>query len=201
MIGTIHLDQVKFLAACKVISDPIALNGKPDTLLPEAGRRLFLSLLMTVAYALLTRPDVAVFVVALQRESHKAQVQHVKRLNVLLKWLQRNPRKMSYPTMQYPDTLLQISDSSYRAKAEDGLSVRGLVSLRVCSAAVHEGCRDTTCHLVDFASKAQRHVTRSTFSSELFAATDAIDIGLLHSIMLYELRHGKISVDVARQLD
>ena len=198
--GAIHLDQIKFLSACKTITSPCAIGGKNDTVLPEAARKLFLSLLMTVAYALLTRPDVAIFVVALQRESHRAQVQHVKRLNTLLKWLQQNPRRLSYPVMPYPDTLLQISDSSYRAKAEDGLSVRGLASLRVCSKEVLEGCRDTSCHLVDFVSKAQRHVTRSTFSSELFAATDSVDVGLLHSIMLHELKSGVVSTGLARQM-
>ena len=198
--GSVQMNQAKFLASCKTITHPQALDGKADTPLPEPARRVFLSLLMTVAYGLLTRPDVAVFVVALQRESHRAQVIHVRRLNTLLKWIQNNPRHLTYPRMRYPDTLLQISDSSYRAKAEDGLSVRGLVSLRVSASALEEGLRDTACHLIDFASKAQRHVTRSTFSSELFAATDAADTGLLYSVILHELRHGVVTADTARQM-
>ena len=198
--GSISLDQIKFLAACKTITHPRALSGASNSTLPEEGRRLFLSLLMTVAYALITRPDVAIFVVALQRESHKAQVQHVRKLNTLVKWLQANPRRITFPKMTYPDMLLQISDSSYKARAEDGLSVRGLVSVRVHSSAIKEGLRDTTCHLIDYASKAQRHVTRSTFSSELFAATDATDIGILHSTVLHELANGKLTPQVAKQL-
>ena len=110
--GSIELDQAKFLAACKpVLRDPsVGVRHTP---------------LMTVAYALLTRPDLAMFVTALQRQSHKACVLHVKRLNVLLKWAQAHPRKLCYPVMEYPDMLLQISDSSHKARAEDGLSVRG----------------------------------------------------------------------------
>lgn len=155
---------------------------------------------MTVAYSLLTRPDLAVFIAALQREAHVAKPIHVKRLNTVLKWAQENPRKLSYPQMEYPDTLLQVSDSAFKARAEDGLSMRGLVSLRVSLTGITREQKSTACHLIDYVSKAQRHVTRSTFSSELFAATDAVDIGLLHSIVLHELRQGIVSSCEARQL-
>ena len=198
--GSISLDQVKFLAACKPIAQPKALAGGAEALLPEDARRHFLSLLMTIAYALLTRPDVAVFISALQRESHRAQVIHVRRLNKVLEWLQANPRKITYPVMKYPTALLQISDSSYKARAEDGLSVRGLVSVRVSLEDVQAGKQQTPCHLLDFASKQQRHVTRSTFSSELFAATDATDIGLLQVLALHELQHGVLSADDAKKI-
>ena len=198
--GSITLDQIKFLSACKPISHPEALSGSPTSTLSEASRRHFLSLLMTVAYGVMTRPDAAVFITALQRESHQAQVIHVKRLNAVLKWIQHNPRQMCYPKMQYPDTLLQISDSSYRAKSEDGLSVRGLVSVRVLLKDIQEGKKEVSCHFIDFVSKAQRHVTRSTFSSELFAATDSIDIGLLHSLTLHELASGIVSTSQAKSI-
>ena len=112
----------------------------------------------------------------------------------------QHPIEVTYPTMPCPDTLLQISDSSYRARAEDGLSVKGLVSLRVCSSSLVSGRKDISCPLIDFASKAQRHVTRSTFSSERFAATDAVDIGLAHTIILHEFRCGIVTPSLARQL-
>eukprot|EP00439_Symbiodinium_sp_Y106_P057262 s2270_g8.t1 len=198
--GSISLDQIKFLSACKPIAQQAAFAGGPTATLPEDARRHFLSLLMTIAYALLTRPDVAVFVSALQRESHKAQVIHVRRLNQLLDWLQKNPRKITYPSMAYPDALLQVSDSSYKARAEDGLSVRGLVSLRVSLSCVTDGKKQVPCHLLDFASKQQRHVTRSTFSSELFAATDATDCGLLHTLAIHELSSGVLTADAARKI-
>ena len=199
--GSVELDQIKFLSACKQITAPQAITGDPNTLLPEAARRHFLSLLMTIAYSLLTRPDIAVFVTALQRESHQAKVIHAKRLNVLLKWMQANPRKLVFPVMEeYPDMLMQISDSSYRAKAEDGLSVRGLVSIRVSSKALSEGLAQTPCHVLDYVSKAQRHVTRSTFSSELFAATDATDSGLLQTVALHELNSGVLTPNDAKAM-
>ncbi|CAE7581720.1 RE1 [Symbiodinium sp. CCMP2592] len=197
---SISLDQMKFLSACKPIVQPAALSGGPEQLLPEGARRHFLSLLMTLAYGLLTRPDISVFIAALQRESHQAKVIHVKRLNLLLKWVQANPRCLNYPVMPYPDMLLQISDAAFKAKATDGLSMRGLISVRVNSADVESGKQNIQCHLVDFASKQQRHVTRSTFSSELFAATDATDAGLVNTVTIHEMNNGVLSFCDARHV-
>ncbi|OLP83040.1 hypothetical protein AK812_SmicGene36245, partial [Symbiodinium microadriaticum] len=128
--GSISLDQIKFLTACKPMSIPAVLAGPAEEPLSESNRRHFLSLLMTIAYSLQTRPDIAVFVTALQREAHQAKSIHARRLNMLLKWIQANPRKLVYPRLDcYPDALIQISDSSFKAKADDGLSVRGLISV------------------------------------------------------------------------
>ena len=198
--GGVTLDQIQFLAACKPIFQPCATKGDSEALLPEDARRHFLSLLMTLAYGLLTRPDIAVFITALQRESHQARAIHIRRLNQLLRWVQANPRRVHYPVMDYPDALLQISDAAFKARAEDGLSVRGLVSVRTSLKAVRAGVKNAPCHLVDWVSKAQRHVTRSTFSSELFAATDAVDSGLLQTVILHELQSGALSPVVAKQL-
>ncbi|MFM7978185.1 MAG: hypothetical protein ACKPKO_02620, partial [Candidatus Fonsibacter sp.] len=57
---------------------------------------LYRSLLGAVAFLLLTRIDVAVFVSALQRWGHAPQIIHVKRLNALTKWIQANPKRLVY---------------------------------------------------------------------------------------------------------
>ena len=53
-------------------------------------------------------------------------------------------------------------------------------------------------HVLDWACKSQRHVTRSTFSAELLAACDATDQGILIAHMLRELEHGPMSALEAR---
>ena len=55
-----------------------------------------MSLLGAVAYLSHTRVDVAVFICALQRHTHKPLNMHARRLNQLLTWIQRNPRKLEY---------------------------------------------------------------------------------------------------------
>ena len=195
----IVLDQIKFISAIKEMQVPEALS-KTDQPLPEHLQRQFLSLLMTVAYALLARIDVAVYVTALQRECQKPKPIHVRRLNLLLRWMQKNPRGVRYRKMtKYPNSLVQFSDSGFKARSEDGLSVRGLVSLRMAADDL-KSPSSAPCHVLEFVSKSQRHVTRSTFSSELFAATDSIDSGVLTRLALHELKHGPMTDGQAKSI-
>eukprot|EP00974_Lingulodinium_polyedra_P044928 4309919-Lingulodinium_polyedra.AAC.1 len=53
-------------------------------------------LLGAVAYLAHARPGIVVCICALQRYTHKPQIQHVRKLNQLLKCTQNNPRKLMY---------------------------------------------------------------------------------------------------------
>ena len=55
-----------------------------------------MSLLGAVAYLAHTRLDVVVFICALQRHTSKPQVLHVRKLNKLLTWAKKYPRKLVY---------------------------------------------------------------------------------------------------------
>ena len=55
-------------------------------------------------------------------------------------------------------------------------------------------------HVLEYLSNALRHVTRSTFSSELHAACDAADLGILINLMLHETECGSVSASQARSL-
>eukprot|EP00435_Cladocopium_sp_Y103_P018529 s3796_g4.t1 len=170
----IVLDQIKFISAIKEMLVPEAYM-KIDQPLPEPQQRQFLSLLMTVAYALLTRIDVAVYVTALQRECQKPKPIHVKRLNTLLRWMQSNPRGLRYrPMNAYPDALVQFSDSGFKARSEDGLSVRGLVSLRMAAEDL-KSPSSAPCH-------------------------DSVDSGVLTRLALHELKHGPLTDVQARSI-
>jgi hypothetical protein len=57
---------------------------------------------------------------------------------------------------------------------------------------------DAICHLIDFVGRGQRHVTRSTYSSELFACTDSVDAGLVHSLALREFQRGPLTAEAAK---
>ena len=54
--------------------------------------------------------------------------------------------------------------------------------------------------MIDFASKSQRHVTRSTFASELFAYADAVDTSMLIRLALHELYHGSMTEAEAKEI-
>ena len=200
----ITLDQTSFIAAIKEMTvTPMSMK---EEYLAEDVRRQFLSLLMTVAYALLTRLDIAVYVTALQRISHIAQPIHVKRLNHLVRWMKQNPRKLVYRKMEYPTSLVVYSDSGFQAKSDSGLSVRGMLAVRMTTSDVNQLYKgastpvDLKCHVIECASKSQRHVTRSTFASELFASTDAVDATTLTRLALHELHQNSLSESEARNI-
>ena len=159
-----------------------------------------------------TRVDIVVFICALQRVTRKPQIQHVRRLNKLLAWIQRHPKKLLYKrfgkapggshraeTRKPTPHLRVISDAAYKKETEDGYSLRGALFLRGEGNDRDSFSKNTTVHVLDWACRSQRHVTRSTFSAELLSAGDAIDQGMLISHMLYDMEHGPISMQEARK--
>ena len=82
----LSLDQMDFLNAIKEMPYPAVRGAPSEELLDEKMSSHFLSLLMTVAFALQTRPDAAVFVIALQRACHKATVLNARQLNAVCRW-------------------------------------------------------------------------------------------------------------------
>ena len=196
----ITLDQTAFLAAIKPMSQPEVMTGQRETQMPEVLQRHFLSLLMTVAYAVQSRPDIAVYIAALQKESKTATFAAARRLNKVLLWAQKNPKKITYHQLdEYPDCLALVSDSAFKAREDDGLSMRGMIALRTASKSLLK-VGSLKCHLLHTVSKTQRHVTRSTFASELFAATDSMDYGLIQILSLEELLVGSLTWERAREM-
>ena len=115
---------------------------------------------------------------------------------------------------QYPDSLVLLADSAFKAEKDTGLSVRGMLAFR-CSmdscgvsgecAGVHtHNCTTTgtiSGHLIEWVSRTQRHVTRATFSSELYGGTDAMDAGKLLQANLHELTAGPLPLDSLKGLE
>ena len=89
-----------------------------------------MSLLGAVAYALTTRIDVAVFVCAMQRVTHKPKTIHVKRLNDVLRWMQANPKRLIFKPATGPSHLRCVGDAAFKKEEEAGHSLRGALFLR-----------------------------------------------------------------------
>ena len=79
---SISLDQVEYASALRTIAHAELSSKKSDEAAGPELHSLYRSLLGVVAFLLLTRIDVAVFVSALQRWGHAPMIIHVKRLNV-----------------------------------------------------------------------------------------------------------------------
>ena len=191
----ISLDQEEYIKNLKPIQHA-ELSG------PSAERecsaplvQLFMSLLGAVAYALMTRVDIAVFVCALQRVTHKPQIIHIKRLNAVLRWMQANPKRIWFRRMTGETHLRCVGDAAFRKEETEGRSLRGALFLRaVCVGTLPEATAAYTSsspvHIIDAVCKSQRHVTRSTFSSELLSACDTVDHGMLLALTMHELTAG-----------
>ena len=92
----IWLDQIDYAKNLRTIEHVQMKNANPETFCDDSLHKLYMSLLGAVAYLSHTRPDVVVFVSALQRHNAKPQVQHVRKLNKVLRWLQQHPKRLAY---------------------------------------------------------------------------------------------------------
>ena len=147
--------------------------------------------------------DCVVFIVALQRQGHCPQVQHVRGLNKLLRWVQRFPKKQTYKrmTLSQGSHLKVVSDAAFKKETEKGHCLRGVLYLRAPGSRTEDfkaSLQTTTVHVLEWVCKNQRHVNRSTFSAEL-SAGDAADQGLLLSQALHELSNSPMTAVEARR--
>ena len=170
----ISLDQVECAVALRTIEHPQMKTGRNEERCTPELHQLYLPLLGAVANLSHTRVDLMVFVVALQRRNHSPEVQHVRKLNKLLRWLQRRPNKLTYKRMpgeQWGGAHLRvISDAAFKKDADSGHCLRGALFVLAPGNKqadfAPEG-KNTVVHAIDHISKAQRHVTRNTSAAEL----------------------------------
>ena len=81
----------------------------------------------------MTRVDVCVFIAALQRFNSKPASIHMKRLNALLRWIQRNPKGLHYSHIEGDLACLGLSDSAFKREDDSGHAMRGyLIGLSPC---------------------------------------------------------------------
>jgi hypothetical protein len=188
------MDQSEYLNALKPIVHPEIQKHSPEAYLPDHVAKLFLSLLMALAYTLQTRPDIAVYVNALQRYAQKPQVIHVKRLNAVVRWAQRNPLSLQFHHMEPSHTIEVHSDAGFRREEDDdqhatGRSTRGANYMRLGK----DRNGKEICHLIDWDCGSIKTVTRSTFVSELQAAISATDSSLMLALTFHEIAKGPVT--------
>ena len=115
--------------------------------------KLYLSLLMAVAFALQTRLDLGAYIVALQRNLQTPKYLNVRRLNTVVRWAQKNPLKIVYRKFACHRVLeswsviqTQASDAKKTSMGTRGCATRGTNVFRL-------GPKQGTtrhCHLLEF---------------------------------------------------
>ena len=206
---TVSLDQEDYIKGIKTCVHQ-DISSKPAESLCESDlHQQYWSVLGAIAYAVLTRPDIAVFVSALQRYSQTPKIIHVKRLNAVVRWSQRNPKKLVYGPLDssnrpagstIPTHVREISDAAFKKEEDDGHSMRGACYVRAAGNQQIDFTSTRRGHLIEYVARQQRRVTRSTFTSELQGGCDTIDKGFLLVQILHELQTGQSSAADARRL-
>ena len=83
--GGYVIDQTEYIKALKPVANSLVTGSKAEDKLSEPLQKQFLSLLMALSYAMQTRIDLGVYVVALQRIAHEPTCTHLRRLNALVR--------------------------------------------------------------------------------------------------------------------
>ena len=81
------MDQIEFINGLTTIDGEESTGTTDYTVSSQALAKRFLSVLMTVAFALLTRVDVCVFVTYLQRHTTSPTHGHIRALNTVARWM------------------------------------------------------------------------------------------------------------------
>ena len=152
----------------------------------------YMSLLGGVAWVVNTRADVAIFVGALQRVAKSPRYVDIKRLNIVLKFLKRHPIETKFKTIKGPLRIVAISDSAFKRQDESPLACRG--SMIVLSADNPENPGGDI-HVIDYQSKKQKRVTRSTYGAEIHGLADTMEAARTIACAYTELYTGAKTFD------
>ena len=142
-------DQIEYLNNLRPIANS-EVTGKPDDeSADEANAKLFISIVMALAFALLTRADIAVYVMSAQRHLQTPTYGHIRKINTVVRWAQKHPKKVLFRWMACAQQLECHSDSGFRREPDkenliDGRSARGANFLRLG----RDGREQEVCHLL-----------------------------------------------------
>ena len=171
--GSRIVSQEHYIAELRFIPED-GCKGSTEPVSPDLKSK-FMSLLGGVAWTVQTRPDIAVFTAALQRKLQNPNGKDIISLNRVLAYLKRKPLKFTYRKVNRPWRLFVISDSSFKGEADDALAMRsGIIAL-----GDKDGPQigDNPIQTLEFVSKKQSRICRSTFTAELYSALDLVALG------------------------
>ena len=125
-----------------------------------------------------TRQDIAIYICSLQRSSKAPTVENLLRLNKVCRWARRVQSIIHYAPLVGPMKILAIADSAFRKEDATGLSMKGAI-IAICehndlnAEVPNPGGR---LHQIEWYSRRQRRISRSTFAAELHSMCDSIEV-------------------------
>ena len=125
-----------------------------------------------------TRQDICIYVCALQRCAKSPTTENIPRLSKVCRWIRRVPSFIRYECLEGPVKILTIADSAFRKEDSSGLAMKGAI----IGIAEHRDSAKTVCdpggrlHAIDWYSRRQRRIARSTFAAELHSLVDGVEV-------------------------
>jgi hypothetical protein len=203
--GSITLDQNEYIKALIPIKHP-ELDSMHDAPASEELLSLYRSLLGAVAYTQLTQHQMACYIVALQRVSHKLTIEDVRKLNVVTKKLKAHPVTITFRNLgaSNHDSLTVFSDAGFKKEELDGYALRGALYIRHKDPLYREEGTPTGNHVQGHVllaeSRSIKTVCRSTYAAELMSAATAADMIIPLTVTLYEIKSGPLGAERLRMI-
>ena len=170
--GSRSIDQNHYVAEMRPIPQADLKLKSPDEPVDATVAQQYMSLLGGIAWTVQTRPDAAVFVAALQRHLKEPRVRDVVNVNRVLKYLKLKPLELTYHKLEGSWRLVAVSDSAFKSEEQDCLAVRSGVIALTSKEGVREG--NNQMQIVEFVTKKQTKVCRSTYAAELHSCLDLL---------------------------
>ena len=186
--GSISISQEHYISELRTIPDEKLKVKNRDEDLDDEYQGYYRSLLGGLAWVSQTRMDAAVFIGALQRRLHKPTVGDVLNLNRVVNYVKSKPMRMTFRRLDQPWKIVAISDSGFKGEDQDHLAVRSGIICLVNKNFPTIGRNQL--QIVEFVSRKQSHVCRSTFSAELLSCLDLCGLALNISMAMTEVLLG-----------
>ena len=150
-------------------------------------------MLGAVAWTVLTRAELAVYVQALRRRALAPRIKNGKRFNLMIRYTKRHKCGLKSITLKHPFKLVFFADAAFKVHAEEptGLALRGLAATLQ-----EDGCSSGPmgtsggANLVDFTVRSQRRIVRYMFIAELYGLVDSVERRMSPQVTLHQAHCG-----------
>ena len=183
--GDIKFHQNHYIARLSQI--PVPKHVDLESSCSDHDASAYITLLGGLGWVVNSRADVAVFCGALQRCAKSPKYVDMKRLNTVIKYIKKHPVVTLFRKLSGPLRVVAISDSAFRRQDESALACRGSMIVLGMDHLEQPG---GLIHVIDFQSKKQKRVTRSTYGAELHGLADTLELARIIALAFTELYHG-----------
>ena len=189
--GSVSVSQTHYINELREIpEDKLKLQDKQE-LADDEFKQYYMSLLGGLAWCVQTRIDVAIFIGASQRKLQNPSVEDILNLNRVLRYVKAKPLAMNFKQMNNPWRLVAISDSGFKGEDQDHLAIRSGIIALVSKEFPKQGLNEI--QIIEYVSKKQTRVCRSTYSAELFSCLDICGLALNVNMAITEVLQGNMT--------